>query len=183
MEERKNPVILIVLILAFILSFLTCASFMFRVLMSIPQDGSFLYNLVRGNFELSDKIRNYPHDIIMYQIKYGDIYAGKFKASWYLSGALHLLIFVVLVKIFSTRQSLYGEARFATQREIQKAGLFIDAKQIKKEGLFAGDKIIVGKIGSRYIALGGAIICLFSSSNTFRERGWRGNPCRSILCA
>lgn len=157
MQERKHPFVLLILILFFILSFLTCASFAFRVLMSIPPDAGILETFFRHQFVLSDKVRSFPHDIIFYQLKYGAMYAGKFKAVWYLSGILHLLIFIILVKIFSKKPSLYGDARFATMKEIKKAGLLLDPKLSQKKGLFAGDKIIVGKIQNQYIALGGQL--------------------------
>lgn len=163
MEERKNPIIIIILILAFIVSFLTCASFAFKVLISIPPDVGYIEAFFKHDFVMNDKVSSFPHSIIIYQMKYGDLYAGKFKAAWYLSGILHLCVFMILVKLFSKKQKLYGDARFATVKEIQKAGLFIEPKQTQKKGLFADDKIIVGKIGNRYIALGGQLFAYLAA--------------------
>lgn len=164
MEERKSPFVLMIIIILFVISFLTCASFAFRVLMSIPAGTNYLEALLKHHFVLNNKVSSFPHSIILYQLKYGAHYAGQFKAAWYISGALHLCIFMILVKIFEQKQSLYGDARFATLKEITKAGLLIDTKQVKEnKGLFAGNKIIVGKIGTRYIALGGQLFAYLAA--------------------
>jgi type IV secretion system protein VirD4 len=63
---------------------------------------------------------------------------------WVCSGAgAALIALVALPFLLPRRRPLHGEARFASRREIARAGLFA------KEGLF------LGKVGRRYLILGG----------------------------
>lgn len=156
MSKGIKAALVIVAILTFALTFLWCASFTFRFLMSAGSDG-LLRSLIRGHFTLTDQVRSYPWDIIFYQKNYGHLYAGKFKGAWWVSGLLHAAIAFLLYKIFEKEQSLYGDARFATPREIAKAKLFISPKEAQKPGLFAGTRIIVGRFAGRYIGLGGQL--------------------------
>lgn len=55
-----------------------------------------------------------------------------------------------LFLFFKNKESLFGEARFANQREIKKMGLFGDADNYVKRG------IIIGKYGKRFLKYGGA---------------------------
>lgn len=78
-----------------------------------------------------------------------------------------LHVAVIFFAVFSSRrkQSLYGDAKFSSDSDIQKAGLFLNPpkkpiKQMSRQelienGLFAGDRIVVGKKGGKFIAMGG----------------------------
>lgn len=58
-------------------------------------------------------------------------------------------IAVLLVLFAKSKQSLYGDARFANYNEIKKAGLFGDKKNYVKRG------IIIGKYGNQFLQFGG----------------------------
>jgi len=58
--------------------------------------------------------------------------------------ALAIVLLPILLIVFTPRkQSLYGDARFATLNEIRKSGLL------------GGEGIIVGRLGSKYLMFGG----------------------------
>ena len=133
-------------------SFLWCASFAFRVLMSIDPNAVFKS---LSNFNLTDQVRSFPQDIIYYQQRYGSIYPKQLKLAWFASIALHGFVIYIIYKISSSSRKLYGDARFATYKEVSKSGLFVPANAENKEGLFAGTKIIVGRLGKKLLALGG----------------------------
>jgi type IV secretion system protein VirD4 len=95
---------------------------------------------------------------------------------WICSGAgIALIALITLPFLLPRRRSLHGEARFATRREIARAGLFA------KEGLF------LGRVGRRYLVLGGQQGVLLSAPPR-AEKGtaivipnlllWQG----SVLC-
>ena len=74
-------------------------------------------------------------------------------------GSHALVIGLVFYIIFRRRQpDLYGNARFASLREIRKAGLIIPQKDVNKGGLFAGKGIIFARMGKQYLALKGAFL-------------------------
>jgi len=84
-----------------------------------------------------------PLTVARYAHYYGDR-AEIQKRVWIASGmGLFLVGFCALPVILPRRRTLHGEARFATRREMARAGLFA------KSGLF------LGRIGGRYLILGG----------------------------
>ncbi len=154
MNETVKKILKLVFFIIFCITFLWLASFLFRFFMSYGNSG-FLTKIVKNGFHLTDKVRSMPFDIIYYQKNYGETYIKQLKLAWIASGFVHGIILIVLVKLTTEKQKLYGDARFATTKEIEKSKLFIPAKEVRKDGLFADDKIIVGKTKNRYIALGG----------------------------
>ena len=84
-----------------------------------------------------------PLTIARYAYYYGRAPALR-RRLWVCSGAgLALIALAALPFLLPRRRSLHGDARFATRREIARAGLFA------KHGLF------LGKVGNRYLILGG----------------------------
>lgn len=153
LKTAGKALFVLLAIALFALSFLWCASFLFRVFMSGGE--SFIKTVFSGKFTLTDQVRSLPWDILYYQSRYGDSLERPLKGAWLLSMLLHGLIAFITLKARSRKPKLYGDARFATVREIAKAGLFVSGKEVGKGGLFAGTKIIVGRIGRRFIGLGG----------------------------
>lgn len=156
MKKAIKALLIIVGIALFLLTFFWLASFLFRFFMS-GGDAGIIRSLFKGKFALTTQVRSYPLDILHYQMAYGHIYERPLKGAWFLSGAIHLATFLIILKGLSKRPSLYGDSRFAKIREIEEAGLFISPAEVKKGGLFAGTKIIVGRIGNRFLALPGQL--------------------------
>lgn len=81
---------------------------------------------------------------------YEAIAAGEYIAiGVWLGVALLFACIVGMVAMMNKKESLHGDARFATFGEIQKAGLFGDSKNQVKRG------IIVGKFGNKFLKFGG----------------------------
>ena len=152
MNKKLKVFLLIIGITTFILTFLWLASFAFRLFMSGGSEG-FLRTLFKGNLVLNPQVRSHPLDIIFYQWRYGDQYEGALKGAWWLSAIFHFSLIVLVSKILSKKPKLYGDARFATQ-------LLIPMSEVKQGGLFAGTRIIVGRIGRQFIALGGQLFAI-----------------------
>ena len=159
MNKKLKVFLLIIGITTFILTFLWLASFAFRLFMSGGSEG-FLRTLFKGNLVLNPQVRSHPLDIIFYQWRYGDQYEGALKGAWWLSAIFHFSLSVLVSKILSKKPKLYGDARFATVSEISKAQLLIPMSEVKQGGLFAGTRIIVGRIGRQFIALGGQLFAI-----------------------
>jgi type IV secretion system protein VirD4 len=116
-----------------------------------------------------------PLTIARYAYYYGDDPDVR-RRLWYSSaGGLLLVAFAALPVLLPRRRSLHGDARFATRAEMARAGLFA------KHGLF------LGRVGRRYLILGGQQGVLLSAPPR-AEKGtaivvpnllfWRG----SVLC-
>lgn len=159
MNKKLKIFLTIVGTALFVLTFLWLASFAFRLFMSGGSEG-FLRSLITGKFTLNTQVRSYPQDIIFYQMHYGDTHEGKLKAAWWFSVVIHFCVILLISKIMTKKPKLYGDARFAHIGEIQKAALFIPASDVKNGGLFAGTRIVVGRIGRRYIGLGGQLFAM-----------------------
>lgn len=143
-------------------SFLWLASFLFRVFMSGGEAG-LLRSAFTGTFALTDQIRSLPWDIIYYQRDYGELFDKPLRGAWWISGLVHFGLILLIGKILSKTPSLYGDARFASFREVAKANLLIKPSEVKKGGLFAGTKIIVGRLGKNYIGLGGQLFAYLAA--------------------
>lgn len=150
--RKSFKIIAILIALAFIVaSFVSLASFTFRLIFSF--DGFSLSSYLDHGFQLTDGVRSHPLDIIYYTKQYADVYEKEIKGAWFLSAIVHVIVIGGLSYLFlHDKKSLYGDARFATTAEVQKAGLFLPNI---KNGLFAGTQILVGKIGVKFIGLGG----------------------------
>lgn len=91
------------------------------------------------------------HDVLQFWTLYGWSNKG-FNLAQELSGAVCLIVLIfALFEIYKDRRSLHGEARFATEREIEKAGLF------------AGKGLIVGKSNGKYLVYGGQQFVLLAA--------------------
>ena len=116
-----------------------------------------------------------PLTIARYAYYYGDVPDVR-RRLWYSSaGGLLLVAFAALPLLLPRRRSLHGDARFATRAEMARAGLFAP------HGLF------LGRVGRRYLILGGQQGVLLSAPPR-AEKGtaivvpnllfWQG----SVLC-
>lgn len=158
MKPRTKLILAMIGIAFFSVTFCWVASFLFRVFMSFPEGTNKLKTLV--NFTLSTNVRSHVFDIVYYQLHYATAYPKQLHWAWMFSGVLHFGVFFLIVKAMRKERSLYGDARFAKVSEIQKAKLFVPRpsarlpRDLSKKGLFAGQSIIVGKLGGKYIGLG-----------------------------
>lgn len=160
----KKTMICIAL-LVFAISFVWTASAINAVYISLPPN-----DIIKGlfNFKFSPAASLAPLSIFR---NYTDPYMKAcVENAWLTSMMIHggLVIWIIFTMI--KRPSLYGDARFATSKEVQKAGLFINPPSLKlkpeeyaEKGLFAGDKIIVGKLGGKYIGLGGQLFAYLAA--------------------
>lgn len=155
--NKKNTLILFTSLITAI-TIIALASLLFRVYMSFPIGMSPIKAL--SNFHLTEQVRSHVFDIFYYQKHYSELYPKQLKWAWLGSLIIHGLLVFIISKLAEKKQSLYGDARFATYSEIQKSKLFIKRPSVKlpknlvKHGLFAGKHIIVGKLGNQYIGLG-----------------------------
>ena len=130
MKKAIKALLIIVGIALFLLTVFWLASFLFRFFMS-GGDAGIIRSLFKGKFALTTQVRSYPLDILHYQMAYGAIYERPLKGAWFLSGAIHLATFLIILKGLSKKPSLYGDSRFAKIREIEEAGLFISPAEVK----------------------------------------------------
>lgn len=162
MTPKKKLIITLLVITVGTLTVCTLASFLFRVFMSFPPGVSPLKALFKG-FELTTQVRSHPFDILYYQKNYAEIYGKQLKWAWLVAIIAHAIVAIVISKLMTKKQKLYGDARFATDAEIRKAGLVVKKpkaglpKDLVKHGLFAGNHIIVGQYKGYYIGLGGQL--------------------------
>ncbi len=116
-----------------------------------------------------------PLTIARYAYYYGGVTEVRRRLMFSSAGGLALIAFAALPLMLPRRRSLHGDARFATRAEMARAGLFA------KEGLF------LGRVGRRYLVLGGQQGVLLSAPPR-AEKGtaivvpnllfWQG----SVLC-
>jgi type IV secretion system protein VirD4 len=116
-----------------------------------------------------------PFTIARYGYYYGGIPAVRRRLWVSSAGGLALIAFAALPLLLPRRRALHGDARWATRAEMARAGLFA------KHGLF------LGRVGRRYLILGGQQGVLLSAPPR-AEKGtaivvpnllfWQG----SILC-
>ena len=105
-----------------------------------------------------------PITVIRYAYYYGSR-ADVRRRAWLASGAgLALIAFAALPAYLPKRRALHGDARFATPREIARAGLFAE------EGIVLGRLGGWGPFGGRYLILGGQL----SASLTAQPRAGKG---------
>ncbi|EHM55440.1 type IV secretory system conjugative DNA transfer family protein [Cardiobacterium valvarum] len=153
--------IVILAVLAF--SIIWAASFAFRLIFSFQ--GFNLRQAFTQGFHLTDQVRSQPFDIFHYMSHYAATYPKQIKGAWMMAVGGHALVIgTILYIIFGRRQpDLYGNARFATLREIRKAKLLVPPKDINKGGLFAGKRLLVGRIGKWYLGLAGSFFVYLSA--------------------
>ena len=132
--------IVILAVLAF--SIIWAASFAFRLIFSFQ--GFNLRQAFTQGFHLTDQVRSQPFDIFHYMSHYAATYPKQIKGAWMMAVGGHALVIgTILYIIFGRRQpNLYGNARFATLREIKKAKLLVPSQDVRKGGLWAGKRII-----------------------------------------
>ena len=164
----------VIALAALVFSIIWTASFAFRLIFSFQ--GLNLRQILAQGFHLSDQVRSQPFDIFHYMSHYMTSYPKQIKGAWMLAVGSHALVIgLVLYIIFRRRQpDLYGNARFASLREIRKAGLIIPQKDVNKGGLFAGKAIIFARMGKQYLALKGAFFAYLAAPT----RSWKG---RSVV--
>lgn len=130
MEKSKLVFIIIASIVLLILSYFL-SGFFILVLNKVKMLSIFEYYHL--NFAYEAVINNYPK-----------AWAGIAISLFICFGTTILLAFFA-----KSKQSLYGDARFANMGEIRKAGLFGDKKNYVKRG------IIIGKYGNKLLQFGG----------------------------
>ncbi|MHB8474772.1 MAG: type IV secretory system conjugative DNA transfer family protein [Steroidobacteraceae bacterium] len=116
-----------------------------------------------------------PFTIARYAYYYGEVPTVRRRLWVSSAGGLALIAFAALPLLLPRRRALHGDARFSTRAEMSRAGLFA------KHGLF------LGRVGRRYLILGGQQGVLLSAPPR-AEKGtaivipnllfWQG----SVLC-
>jgi len=155
MTKLLKILLAVIALAALAFSIIWTASFAFRLIFSFQ--GLSLRQIFAQGLQLTDQVRSQPFDIFHYMSHYMTSYPKQIKGAWMLAVGSHALVIgLVLYIIFRRRQpDLYGNARFASPREIRKAKLIIPQKQINKGGLFAGKAIIFARMGNQYLGVTG----------------------------
>ena len=153
----------IVILAVLVFSIIWAASFAFRLIFSFQ--GFNLRQTFTQGFHLTDQVRSQPFDIFHYMSHYAATYPKQIKGAWMMAVGGHALVIgTILYIIFGRRQpNLYGNARFATLREIKKAKLLVPSQDVRKGGLWAGKRIIFARIGNQYLGILGAFFAFLAA--------------------
>ena len=155
-NSPKKAVILLVLLLVLGFASIYGASYLFRLFVAIADAKIHGFSTFRlPELQSVGILSIFTADKIAHP--------DAFKWSLIIVGGVALFLFFGIASVLNPKKALYGSARFANNDEINKAGLWIDNHQVKKGGLFADNKIIVGKVGHRYLGLGGQLFAYLAA--------------------
>ena len=145
-RNRKKAIILLIALVVLAVLGIFAASFLYHFFIAV------------GKAKISGNIQAFrlpePLKVGLFSIFNADktAHPQAFKGALMIAIGAFSMLFLGIVSKLNPKRSLYGDARFATNSEIKESGLLLNGK-INPETLFAGDRIIVGKLGSQYIGL------------------------------